>query len=73
MDHLKLTEFECIDPPFIKNVVAIYDERDLSAAEVNEAIELYPLNSQHYPFIVFMLKKQYDNVFREVREKLRNA
>ena len=63
--HVKMIEYtEKYDFWAEQDNVALFDDRDISEEEVNKLIrERY----EYHPHVVFMTKKQYDNVFRSLK------
>ena len=63
--HVKMIEYtEKYDFWAEQDNVALFDDRDISEEEVNKLIRE---GDEYYPHVVFMTKKQYDDVFRSLK------
>lgn len=63
--HVKMIEYtEKYDFWAEQDNVALFDDRDISEEEVNKLIRG---GDEYYPHVVFMTKKQYNNVFRSLK------
>lgn len=66
--HVKMIEYEVRYPgelfTFSEDKVALFDGRDISEEEVNKLIRE---EVDEHPFVVFMTKAQYENVFRSLK------
>ena len=63
--HVKMIEYtEKWDMWSEQDNVALFDDRDISEEEVNKLIRE---GDEYHPYVVFMTKKQYENVFRSLK------
>lgn len=63
--HVKMIEYtEKYDFCCDQDNVALFDDRDISAESVNRLINC---GVDYDPYVVFMTKKQYENVFRSLK------
>ena len=63
--HVKMIEYtEKYDFWAEQDNVALVDDRDISEEEVNRLIRE---GDEYHPRVVFMTKKQYNNVFRSLK------
>lgn len=66
--HVRIIEYEVRYPGKLFTVsedkVALFDERDISEEEINKLIRK---EDDEHPFVVFMTKAQYENIFRSLK------
>ena len=63
--HIKMIEYiERFDMWAEQDNVALFDERDITEEKVNKLIRE---GDEYHPYVVFMTKKQYENVFRSLK------
>ena len=63
--HIKMIEYtERFDMWAEQDNVALFDERDITEKKVNKLIRE---GDEYHPYVVFMTKKQYENVFRSLK------
>lgn len=66
-NHVMMIEFVQHIGPYQEEMVALFDERDISEDEVRFAIQEYPVG--YDARIVIIFRQQYETVFRSLQSK----